>query len=102
MQIADIQSELLMNGGTTTLNQFYNVQATSLGSLIKQNQDDATSHASIAKSLSDQRESVSGVSLDEEAANMVKFQRAYQASARMMSVMDDLLNTVINNMGAGH
>ncbi len=102
MQIADIQSELLMNGGTTTLNQFYNVQATSLGSLIKQNQDDATSHASIAKSLSDQRESVSGVSLDEEAAIMVKFQRAYQASARMMSVMDDLLNTVINNMGAGH
>jgi flagellar hook-associated protein 1 FlgK len=102
LKIADVQNELLMNGGTTTLNQFYNVQATSLGLLIKQNEADATSHASIAKSLSDQRESVSGVSLDEEAANMVKFQRAYQASARMMSVMDDLLNTVINNMGAGH
>jgi len=48
-----------------------------------------------------QRESVSGVSLDEEAAELMKFQRAYQASARVISVVDQMLDIVVNNLGRG-
>ena len=48
-----------------------------------------------------QRESVSGVSLDEEAAELMKFQRAYQASARVISVVDQMLDIVVNSMGRG-
>jgi flagellar hook-associated protein 1 FlgK len=43
---------------------------------------------------------VSGVSLDEEMTNLIKFQRGYQASARAMSAMDQLLDTLINRTGS--
>ncbi|WP_163970550.1 flagellar hook-associated protein FlgK [Oceanobacillus halotolerans] len=46
-----------------------------------------------------QRQSVSSVSLDEEMSNMIKFQHAYNAAARSMTVMDELLDRIINNMG---
>lgn len=46
-----------------------------------------------------QRESISGVSLDEESANLVKYQRAYQASARVINAVDEMLDLIINRMG---
>jgi flagellar hook-associated protein 1 FlgK len=47
----------------------------------------------------DRRQNVSGVSLDEEMANLIRFQRGYQASARAMSTVDDMLDTLINRAG---
>jgi flagellar hook-associated protein 1 FlgK len=49
--------------------------------------------------LSTKRDSVSSVSLDEEMTNMIKFQHAYNAAARSMTVMDEMLDRIINNMG---
>ena len=51
--------------------------------------------------INGQRESVSGVSLDEEMTNLITYQQGYQASARMMTTIDTVLNTLINNTGAG-
>jgi flagellar hook-associated protein 1 len=45
------------------------------------------------------RQSTNGVSLDEEMTNMVRFQRGYQASARAMSTMDEMLDVLINRTG---
>jgi flagellar hook-associated protein 1 FlgK len=45
------------------------------------------------------REQVSGVSLDEETANLMKFQRAFQASARFVNVIDEMLDVVVNQIG---
>lgn len=50
-------------------------------------------------SISEQRESVMGVNLDEETINLVKFQKAYNAAARVMTAMDQMLDTLINNTG---
>jgi flagellar hook-associated protein 1 FlgK len=65
--------------------------------------DNATRAQSIAQaaldSAEDRRQNVSGVSLDEEMANMLRFQRGYQASARAMSSIDDMLDTLINRAG---
>jgi flagellar hook-associated protein 1 FlgK len=47
----------------------------------------------------DRRSSSGGVSLDEEMANMMRFQRGYQASARTMSTMDEMIDTLINRTG---
>lgn len=47
----------------------------------------------------DRRSEVSGVSMDEEMTNMLRFQRAYQASARAMTAMDETLETLINRTG---
>lgn len=50
--------------------------------------------------IQNQRLSVSGVNLDEEIASLMKFQHAYNAAAKMISVFDEIYNTTINNMGA--
>jgi flagellar hook-associated protein 1 FlgK len=57
------------------------------------------SSAATLASASDRRASVSGVSLDEEMANMIRVQRGYQASARTMSTVDEMLDTLINRTG---
>jgi flagellar hook-associated protein 1 FlgK len=81
------------------LNQFYNSQITDLGVKTQRAADNTYQNGLVAKALGDQRESVAGVSLDEEAANMAKAQRAYEASARMLTAFDELLDLVINRMG---
>jgi flagellar hook-associated protein 1 FlgK len=50
-------------------------------------------------SVDDRRQSVSGVALDEEMTNLVRFQRAYQASSRAMTTMDEMLDVLINRTG---
>jgi flagellar hook-associated protein 1 FlgK len=51
--------------------------------------------------IGNQRQSVSGVSLDEEMTNLISFQRGYQASARTLTAMDSMLETLIQHTGAG-
>jgi flagellar hook-associated protein 1 FlgK len=53
----------------------------------------------LADSVENRRQSVAGVSMDEEMSNLVRFQRAYQASARAMSTMDEMLDVLINRTG---
>ena len=62
------------------------------------NRQEANAQA-LVDSVSDRRQSVSGVSLDEEMTNMVRFQRGFQASSRAMSTVDDMLDTLINRTG---
>jgi flagellar hook-associated protein 1 FlgK len=62
------------------------------------NTQQANSQA-LTDSVDNRRQSVSGVSMDEEMTNLVKFQRAYQASARAMTTMDDMLDVLINRTG---
>ena len=59
----------------------------------------STTQSSIVTTLDERRASVSGVSLDEEMTNMIRFQRGYQASSRAMSTMDEMLDTLINRTG---
>jgi flagellar hook-associated protein 1 FlgK len=80
--------------------------AAQYGALVRQvgaDADDASRAQSVAQAASDaaedRRQNVSGVSLDEEMANMLRFQRGYQASARAMSTIDDMLDTLINRAG---
>lgn len=54
--------------------------------------------ADMVESIDNQRQAVSGVSSDEELTNMIKYQHAYNASARYINVVDDMLKTMINNL----
>lgn len=54
---------------------------------------------SLVTAVDDRRQSVAGVSLDEEMTNLIRFQRAYQASARTMSTLDEMLDTLVNRTG---
>ena len=59
----------------------------------------ATNSQALADHTYSSRLSESGVSLDEEMTNMVKFQQAYNASARMITTLDAILDTTVNRLG---
>ncbi|NHM29968.1 flagellar hook-associated protein FlgK [Neobacillus terrae] len=61
----------------------------------------AANTSSLQQSVDQKRQSVSSVSLDEEMTNMVQFQHAYNASARMITIQDEMLDKIINGMGTG-
>jgi flagellar hook-associated protein 1 FlgK len=62
-------------------------------------QDKVANQETLVQLLSRRREDVSGVSLDEEATNMIRFQRAYEAAARLMTAFDEMLDTLVNRTG---
>jgi flagellar hook-associated protein 1 len=99
LQIAALKTFKGMKGGTATLNEFYNAQVTDLGVIIQRAGENSYQYGLVDQALGDQRESVVGVNLDEEAASMAKAQKAYQAAARVMNAYDELLDLVINRMG---
>jgi flagellar hook-associated protein 1 FlgK len=49
--------------------------------------------------LTNQRASLSGVSLAEEMTNLIKFQKSYSAAARIVTMLDDMLDKIVNGMG---
>lgn len=99
LQLAALKNTKGMKAGTATLNDFYNAQVTSLAVTTRRASDQSYQHGLVADALGTQRESVVGVSLDEEAANMARSQKAYQAAARVLTAYDELLDLVINQMG---
>jgi flagellar hook-associated protein 1 FlgK len=72
---------------------------TAIGSDSKDAQRASTNATTLVNSLTNRRQSISGVSLDEEMANLVKFQRAYSASARAMNAVSDVLDLLITRTG---
>jgi flagellar hook-associated protein 1 FlgK len=82
-----------------TFNEYCNGMMSDLATTVKQAKDNNLQHTIVLQALNEQRESVSGVVLDEEAANLAKSQKAYQAAARVMNAYDELLDLVINQMG---
>ncbi|MGF1449096.1 MAG: flagellar hook-associated protein FlgK [Opitutales bacterium] len=70
--------------------------AAEVGSATLSAQNQLETQTLVTAEVRTQRDSVSGVSMDEEVANLVKYQRAFQASARVISVIDSLLETVVN------
>ncbi|MBS4174164.1 flagellar hook-associated protein FlgK [Bacillus sp. FJAT-49736] len=60
-----------------------------------------TNSNTLTQSVDQNRQSVSSVSLDEEMINMIKFQQAYNASARNITILDEMLDKIINGLGTG-
>lgn len=94
--IAAVQDALLMNGGTATLDDYYRAMVASLGVSASQAEAQMNGQAAVLKHIDAERQSVMGVSIDEEMSNLIKFQRAYQAAARVISTVDEMLDTLIN------
>ncbi|EIQ00343.1 flagellar hook-associated protein FlgK [Opitutaceae bacterium TAV1] len=86
----------LVNG---TLSGYYSSVVSSFGQAVRSAETRYESQYSIENLVREQRDSVSGVSLDEETISLINYQRAYQAAARIINVLDDLLNTVVNGLG---
>jgi flagellar hook-associated protein 1 FlgK len=72
---------------------------TSLGQQLSSTNSRLLDQQNVEAMVRGQRDAVSGVSMDEEMADLLKYQRSYQASSRVITVIDDLLDTLINRTG---
>lgn len=82
-----------------TFQEYFVNIGTVLGLDISSSTQILNNHTTLASDINQSRDNVSGVSLDEEGMNMIQFSQAYNASARFMTVLDEALDTLINNMG---
>lgn len=97
LAMSAIRNELLI-GGQTIGGAYAGLVAT-IGSQTREASTQSDVHNLSVQQLETQRDSASGVSLDEEMVNMVKFQQAYNAAARIITVLNDMLDTLINRTG---
>lgn len=86
----------LANLGGSTFAQYYDETVSTVAVMARSASGSLNFDDTLLAELTARRESASGVSLDEEAANLIRYQRAFDASARLISMADELLQTVIN------
>ncbi|MFT4823249.1 MAG: flagellar hook-associated protein 1 FlgK [Halioglobus sp.] len=94
--LSALQSARDLLGGTASYQDAYGSLVADIAVQTRQAETgSATENVLLAQAIG-ARESVSGVNLDEEAANLIRFQQAYQAAAQMISVADELFQTLLN------
>ncbi len=99
LQLAALQTSLLLDNGSASYDDIYGRIVADVASQTRQADVSSSAFNSILQQNLEERASISGVNLDEEAANMMKFQQAYQAAAQIISTADSLFQTLINTMG---
>jgi flagellar hook-associated protein 1 FlgK len=93
--IANLQSAATMTGGST-FNEYHNSLVGKVGADVQTAQFNFDHQTTMVQNLENYRQEVSGVSLDEEMVNLIKFQHAYNAAARLITQADEMLETLIN------
>jgi flagellar hook-associated protein 1 FlgK len=100
--LAEVKARSLqLNGVSTTFQNYYESVIGGLAVDAQEANRLAYNSETLRLSVDQRRQSVSGVSLDEEMTSMIQFQHAYNASARMITLTDELLDRIINGIGLG-
>ncbi|NBJ69597.1 MULTISPECIES: flagellar hook-associated protein FlgK [Clostridia] len=86
-------------GENTSINGFYDSLIGKMGVQAEEANRMKETTVLLRAQVENERMSISSVSLDEEMSNMIKFQHAYNAAARSMTTIDEMLDRIINNMG---
>jgi flagellar hook-associated protein 1 FlgK len=94
VNIANLQYALNI-GGTQSYNDYYGAIVRDVGNEVLQSDAYYNHQSDMMVQLENQREAVSGVSLDEEMINLIKFQNAYTAAARPITTADEMMQTVL-------
>jgi flagellar hook-associated protein 1 len=94
--MAGLQNTLTMDGSSATFDTFYNTLVSRVGSDVQNASMNLEHHTATVALMENYRESVSGVSLDEEMVNLVKFQQGYSAAAKLIDTVSQMMDTVIN------
>jgi len=98
LQIGELQYASTLNGSENSYQEFYGGLVAQVGVISNQAGSNLTIENSLLNQATDYRDSTSGVNLDEEAANLLRYQQAYQASAQMIKIADELFQTLINSI----
>jgi len=99
LALHDLRNQELLEGNTATLNDYYNGMVGRLGVESQEANSFTANYELLINQIEQSRQSVQGVSIDEETTNLIKAQNAYAAAARVITAMDEALDLVINGMG---
>jgi flagellar hook-associated protein 1 FlgK len=97
--LADLRTGLSAAAGTRSLGDSYRSFVTALGQEVSSAMTSSETQAGLVAAAGLARDSAHGVSVDEEMVNLMEFQRMYEAAARVVTAVDQALDTVINRMG---
>ena len=95
LALAGLAQERVLNGGTTSISAAYGELVADVGVKTRQAKLSAEAQGRMLDASRAQRESTSGVNLDEEAANLLRYQQAYQAAAQVVAVAGTLFDTLL-------
>ncbi|MCG5511039.1 flagellar hook-associated protein FlgK [Ectothiorhodospira lacustris] len=95
LELAKVQTTNFLNGGTASLEGAYDGLVGRIGTKTREAEVASLAQGRLLADAKAQRESVSGVNLDEEAANLLRYQQAYQASAQIIAISNTLFDTLI-------
>ncbi|MCK5571021.1 MAG: flagellar hook-associated protein FlgK, partial [Spirochaetes bacterium] len=98
LDIAGIRFDRVMIGGSGRLNEFYQALITETGLKGERAENESINRGLIVENLINLRKSISGVNIDEELVNLVKFQHGYAAAARFVTEVNKMLDLLINRM----
>ncbi len=96
LALAALADQNKAGGGVQTFNEAYATLVGEAGVATRRANDEYTMRETAIAHIKMIRDSTSGVSLDEEMINLIQYQRAYQASARVLSAVDESIQTLIN------
>jgi flagellar hook-associated protein 1 FlgK len=96
--MAQLRNSTVLNNDSQSFESFYQGMISRLGSETKQADITVQADEAFLQQVVLRRESVSGVNLDEEAANMMRYQASLQAAAKFINVMNDMLNVLVNGL----
>ena len=94
--IANLQSARILNNSTATFDAYYESFIGDVGYEVQQAGGYYEHQSEMVHQLENYRESISGVSMDEEMINLVKYQNAYQAAAKLIATADEMMQSVLN------
>jgi flagellar hook-associated protein 1 FlgK len=97
--IAQLKNKLTLNGGTASFDDYYTSLIGQLGVQGQETSQMLENKTYIIEQLNNRRDAISGVSLDEEMTNMIRYQHAYTAAARVINVMDEMMDVLVNKLG---
>jgi flagellar hook-associated protein 1 FlgK len=95
LNLAGLQQGLVMESGIATLGDSLNATVSNIGNVANRLDLEAQTQDLFVREMDARRQQVSGVDLNEEAANLIRFQRGFEAAARLITVTDAMLEAVI-------
>lgn len=99
LAIAGLEDALTMGGDKVSFGGFYQQIVADVGTCARQAAHMAQVHDATLQQYTNNKDSISGVSIDEEMVNLMRYQRAYEAAARLTTAIDEMLDTLINGTG---
>jgi len=85
-----------MNGSTVTFGAYYDSMVSDAGLAVQQATSYYDHQSQMVRQVENYRESISGVSIDEETVNLIKYQNAYQAAAKLINTADEMMETILS------